>query len=122
MGSSSLSEYADHPSYLPDSSSLAHAFQSRQLASNSAFAASGVSTRLSVRKFSGLLGKCSAQNQRRCLGVAIAMAQSAPTPIPSNRGDGRGGKAALSDLYSGALSRAFEIPPCADAPRSGGPC
>jgi hypothetical protein len=54
--------------------------------------------------------------------VAIAMAQSAPTPIPSNRGDGRGGKAALSDLYSGALSRAFEIPPCADAPRSGGPC
>jgi hypothetical protein len=31
-------------------------------------ASSKVATRLSVRRFSGLLGKCSAQNHRRCSG------------------------------------------------------
>jgi hypothetical protein len=50
------------------SASLAHASHSRQLSSNSAFAASSVATRLSVRRPSGLLGKCNAQNYRRCSG------------------------------------------------------
>jgi hypothetical protein len=48
--------------------SFAHASHCRQLASNSLFAASSVATRLSVRRLSGLLGKCNAQNHRRCSG------------------------------------------------------
>jgi hypothetical protein len=40
----------------------------RQLASNSDLAASSVATRSSVRRLSGLLGKCNAQNHRRCSG------------------------------------------------------
>ena len=44
---------------------FAHASHCRQLVSNAAFAASSVATRLSVRRPSGLLGKCNAQNHRR---------------------------------------------------------
>ena len=50
------------------SPNFAHASHCRQLTSNSAFAVSSVATRLSVRRLSGLLGKCNAQNHRRCSG------------------------------------------------------
>jgi hypothetical protein len=49
-------------------SSFAHAFHLRQHSSNSFFAASSDPARLSVRRFSGLPGKCSAQNQRSSSG------------------------------------------------------
>ena len=52
------------PSY-GTSSSFAHAFHCFQLASNSALASSSVATWFEVRIAPGLLGACSAQNQRR---------------------------------------------------------
>ena len=49
-----------------DTSSIpAHAFHCFQLASNSALASSSVATWFEVRISPGLLGACSAQNQRR---------------------------------------------------------
>ena len=61
------------------SSSLAHAFHCFQLASNSALASSSVAARLSVRRVPGLLGACSAQNQRRSgAGAGFIDATDAP--------------------------------------------
>jgi hypothetical protein len=50
-----------HADYLWRTGLLGRVPQCCQLASNSAFAASSAATRLSVRRFSSLLGTCNAQ-------------------------------------------------------------